>query len=97
VKSLMPQNLENVNHRDRMYPPSWRDAAIRELIDRSTREVKCSRCGLIFRGLDGLRMLEADHIIPWTQGGGTTWENLQLLCRTCNRIKNNHMPSHDKK
>jgi len=97
VNSSMPQNLENVSPRDRIYPSGWRDAAIRELIDRSTKEVKCPMCGSIFRGLSGLRMLEADHIIPWAQRGVTTWENLQLLCRACNRIKNNHMPLLDKK
>ena len=31
--------------------------------------------------------MEADHITPWSQGGKTTLENLQLLCRECNRRK----------
>ncbi len=31
--------------------------------------------------------LEFDHIVPFSKGGKTTYRNLQLLCRTHNRIK----------
>lgn len=31
--------------------------------------------------------LEFDHIVPFSRGGKTTYRNLQLLCRTHNRIK----------
>lgn len=31
--------------------------------------------------------MEADHITPWSQGGKTTLENGQMLCRECNRRK----------
>ena len=31
--------------------------------------------------------MEADHIIPWSQGGKTTPDNLQMLCKKCNREK----------
>lgn len=30
---------------------------------------------------------EGDHIVPWCEGGKTTEENLQILCRDCNRRK----------
>ena len=30
---------------------------------------------------------EIDHIIPESKGGQTTLDNLQLLCRHCNRNK----------
>ena len=30
---------------------------------------------------------EIDHIIPESKGGKTTLDNLQLLCRHCNRSK----------
>lgn len=30
---------------------------------------------------------EADHIKPWYKGGRTDWDNLQVLCRKCNRTK----------
>lgn len=32
-----------------------------------------------------------DHIIPWSLGGKTELENLQLLCSTCNLKKNNKL------
>jgi len=31
--------------------------------------------------------MEADHIIPWSDGGKTTYENCHMLCRQDNRIK----------
>ena len=31
--------------------------------------------------------MEGDHIIPWSKGGKTTMENLQMLCRVCNNTK----------
>jgi site-specific DNA-methyltransferase (adenine-specific) len=44
---------------------------------------KCNACGAEFE----LRHLELDHIIPKTKGGGDYYENYQLLCGSCNRIK----------
>jgi len=34
-----------------------------------------------------LSEMEADHITPWHEGGKTTEENCQMLCRDCNRRK----------
>lgn len=31
--------------------------------------------------------MEGDHITPWREGGRTTEENCQMLCRECNRRK----------
>lgn len=31
--------------------------------------------------------MEGDHIIPWRSNGKTVYENLQMLCRHCNRTK----------
>ncbi len=31
--------------------------------------------------------MEGDHITPWHEGGKTTDENLQMLCKDCNRRK----------
>lgn len=33
--------------------------------------------------------MEGDHIIPWSQGGRTVDENLQMLCKKCNNEKSN--------
>jgi site-specific DNA-methyltransferase (adenine-specific) len=44
---------------------------------------QCNACGKEFE----LRNLEIDHIIPKSKGGGDYYENYQLLCGSCNRIK----------
>lgn len=33
--------------------------------------------------------MQGDHIIPWSQGGRTVDDNLQMLCRTYNNSKGN--------
>ena len=47
------------------------------------QEHRCAHCGKEF---DFIQM-EGDHIIPWRDGGRTTEENCQMLCRECNRRK----------
>lgn len=34
-----------------------------------------------------LKDMEGDHITPWTQGGKTVEDNLQMLCKQHNRTK----------
>lgn len=34
--------------------------------------------------------MQGDHIIPWSQGGHTKPDNLQMLCRKCNSEKSDH-------
>jgi ATP adenylyltransferase len=46
---------------------------------------KCALCG---KGKDE-EPLEVDHIVPRSRGGGNAIDNLQALCRTCNRGKSN--------
>ncbi len=46
---------------------------------------KCNGCK---DNLD-IRHFEIDHIIPRNKNGGDYYENLQLLCANCNRIKGN--------
>lgn len=37
-----------------------------------------------------LSEMEGDHITPWSQGGKTEYDNLQMLCKRHNRLKSNH-------
>lgn len=45
---------------------------------------RCVYCG-------STENLQLDHIIPFSKGGATTIENLQLLCQKCNLGKSNHI------
>ncbi len=46
---------------------------------------KCNGCFNEFEQ----RNLEIDHVIPKSKGGGDYYENYQLLCGNCNRVKGN--------
>ena len=39
----------------------------------------------------GETYLEFDHIIPWSRGGASTVNNVQLLCRRCNLKKSDRL------
>lgn len=86
-----PGYIEAIAIDRRSFPPSWRDAAIRALIDMRSGGVTCPRCTQVFRGRAALRNLHCDHILPFSRGGRTTWANLQLLCGPCNWEKNNRV------
>ncbi len=51
----------------------------------SDQKGKCNGC---IDELD-IRHFEIDHIIPREKNGGDYYENLQLLCGNCNRVKGN--------
>ncbi len=63
--------------------------SIRAFSDKQKREAYekqngiCSKCG----GRFDIDEMEADHITPWSEGGATTLENCQMLCKHCNRVK----------
>ena len=44
---------------------------------------RCRRCGIRDTGAN----LEIDHIKPIAKGGKSTYDNLQTLCKRCNREK----------
>lgn len=46
----------------------------------------CAKCGKHFE----IDEMEGDHIIPWSKGGHTTDDNLQMLCKKCNGTKSNN-------
>ena len=51
---------------------------------------KCAFC--VANGIDieyAFEDMEGDHIIPWSKGGKTTDDNLQMLCSRCNNDKSN--------
>lgn len=45
---------------------------------------RCVQCG-------SDQYLEYDHVIPWSKGGASSMENLQLLCRRCNALKGDRL------
>lgn len=46
---------------------------------------RCAYCGSSYN-------LTIDHVIPRSQGGTDTWENLVTACEPCNRRKGNRTP-----
>ncbi|MGN0092528.1 MAG: HNH endonuclease family protein [Alistipes sp.] len=66
-----------------------RHLSIRAFSDKMKREAYerqegiCPLCNKYFE----IGEMEGDHITPWSQGGATTSENCQMLCRACNRRK----------
>lgn len=50
----------------------------------------CVRCGKKLRKGD----VDIDHIIPRSRGGGNNRNNLQCMCRHCNRSKQNNLGLH---
>ena len=58
--------------------PRW----IRQALLRKQRHT-CQLCGVN----SVVSQIEIDHIIPIALGGTNRFENLQLLCRRCNRRK----------
>jgi 5-methylcytosine-specific restriction endonuclease McrA len=49
---------------------------------------KCQYCGKHFPTSE----LSLDHVIPRTQGGKTTWENIVCACAACNVKKGGQIP-----
>lgn len=48
----------------------------------------CRHCGAS-PAKDSSVDLQIDHVMPWSEGGPTTLENLQTLCARCNQGKSN--------
>lgn len=62
---------------------------IRAFTEKQKREAYERQSGICTKcvGHFAIEEMEADHIKPWHEGGKTTAENCQMLCRNCNRTK----------
>ncbi len=49
---------------------------------------RCQYCGVRFPS----RELTLDHVLPRSQGGGTSWTNVVAACVPCNRAKDRLTP-----
>jgi Protein of unknown function DUF262/HNH endonuclease len=84
---------EDVTSKSGIYPYVITDKEkylnIRAFTDKQKRESYerqkgiCVKCGVQFE----LNEMEADHITPWHEGGKSTADNCQMLCKHDNRIK----------
>ena len=97
VKALMAD--DDVNSKKGIYEyvlsncskDKERHLSIRKFSDKDKRTAYerqngiCPICGE-YHTIDEM---EGDHIIPWSKGGKTTIDNLQMLCKKCNREKSN--------
>ena len=97
VKALMAD--DDVNSKKGIYEyvlsncskDKERHLSIRKFSDKDKRTAYerqngiCPICGTHHE----IEEMEGDHIIPWSKGGKTTIDNLQMLCKKCNREKGN--------
>jgi len=84
---------EDVTKKSGIYPyvltRQERYLSIRAFSDKMKREAyerqkgNCVKCGKHFE----IEEMEADHTKPWHEGGKTTSENCQMLCKQDNRTK----------
>jgi 5-methylcytosine-specific restriction endonuclease McrA len=84
---LEKQCLNELIEEGLLYPEmSKRPPIPRELVDAIWRrdEGKCVYCGSSIN-------IHIDHIIPFSKGGSTSFENLQLLCQKCNLRKSDNI------
>ncbi|PSO97419.1 MAG: hypothetical protein BRC48_04160 [Cyanobacteria bacterium QS_9_48_30] len=91
ITNKIPQKLEKCNPRQRIFPLSWKEAYFRMNMSNQLEGYVCPKCKEIFCGNKGFKQLKCDHIYPFSKGGLTVWENLQLLCKKCNREKSSNI------
>lgn len=83
------EDLQPCNPSARTFPLSWKEAYFRLYFNHELKGYACPLCQRVFRGTKGFKELKADHRHPFSKGGLTTWDNLQLLCLRCNARKSN--------
>lgn len=62
--------------------------AFTQSMKRETYEKQAGLCPICEQHFE-IEQMEADHITPWCEGGKTSAENCQMLCKECNRRKSN--------
>lgn len=87
----LPCNLEPCDPNDRFFPIAWKEAYYRRHYDNIKGGYVCPDCKNVFSGVNGFRMLHGDHIVPYTQGGLTVWDNFTLRCGRCNIDKSDKL------
>ena len=92
--SSQPPHLPACDPHSRYFPVTWKESFFRRNFNHDRGGYVCPSCNQIFSGVAGFHQIEADHIIPYSQGGLTVWENLILLCRPCNMAKRDKMWSY---
>lgn len=91
IKELMQD--EDVTKKSGIYPyvltRQERYLSIRAFTDKMKRETYERQKGVcpVCKNHWDISEMEADHITPWVEGGKTTSENCQMLCREDNRRK----------
>src|SRR5258708_2068119 len=89
-----PPYLSICDPETRLFPLDWRREyfCLPSGVEDGYTSPSCGR-RFFGPGPDGFEELHGDHRIPWSKGGRTTWENLQLLCGSCNLSKSDRSPS----
>lgn len=72
----------NTDSRERNFPKEWKDI----LFDKQE-----GNCGICNQRILDVNDTEIDHIVPFSQGGETIFENAQLAHVHCNRSKGNRL------
>ena len=91
VKKLMQD--EDVTKKSGIYPyvltEKERELSVRAFTDKMKREAYERQDGIcpFCKKKYDISEMEADHITPWHEGGKTTAENCQMLCKQDNRTK----------
>lgn len=86
-KTTVVKNLQMLREAEVIQPVRTRVLLTKTVLRKMVMErdaYRCQQCG-------GWIDLEVDHIVPRSRGGTDDLDNLQTLCRTCNRRKGNRL------
>ena len=64
-----------------------RSLAIKRALDEGRTNCPICGIGMDFQQSGSPNSIEADHIVPHSLGGPDHPDNVQIICRTCNRRK----------